>query len=251
MCPVGARNATGDKNEILIHGEIGWSWFGDFVTAKDVRAQLKDLADEDEVIVRINSPGGDASEGAAIYSLLRDAKQRVVVKIDGAAFSAASVIAMAGDDIVMSPVSMLMVHDPWTFAMGDASEMRKTADILDKIAGSLAAAYVRQTEKDEEEIRELMRAETWLTAAEAVAQGFADRVDEDEDEEPEPVVEDHHLERFKNAPKTIERFLKSKRSTMRIAASARRPRTQDSPVIAPAGTTVPRLLRDMTWRQRV
>jgi ATP-dependent Clp protease, protease subunit len=243
-----ARAASGDKNEIIVHGEIGWSFFGEYVTATDVRSRLRDLADEDEVVVRINSPGGDASEGAAIYSMLRDAKQRVIVKIDGAAFSAASVIAMAGDEVRMSDVAMLMIHNAWTVTMGDSEEMRRAAGMLDKVNESLAASYAKKTGKAEAEILDLMRAETWMTAKDALADGFVDAID-GATGSPEPVVEDHHLERFRNAPKTIERFVKSKRSAIRIAASAHRhnlPAATRAPLERPEGV----LLRPMTWSRK-
>lgn len=165
--------------EFLVYEEIGYDWWTDGgVTAKSVKAKLDESAAFSSVTVRINSPGGDAFEGAAIYSLLRATGKPVNVIIDGIAASAASIIAMAGDTITMSPVAMMMVHNAWTFCMGDASEMRKCADTLDKVSGSIAQAYVVRTGKTADEIKAIMDEETWMGAQECVDQGFATAVAE-------------------------------------------------------------------------
>jgi ATP-dependent protease ClpP protease subunit len=164
-------------NELVIYGDIGESWWGDSVTAADVKSQLDAM--QGDVAVRINSPGGSVFDGFAIYNLLRAHDGAVTVHVDGLAASAASVIAMAGDEIVMGNASMMMIHDPWTVTVGDAAEMQKTADTLNKIKDSIVTAYAgKAADLSSERIAELMSDETWLTASEALEMGFATQVEE-------------------------------------------------------------------------
>ncbi len=139
---------------------------------------LNDLASAqgDSVRVEINSPGGDVFAGLAIYNGLRNSGKKVNVRVLGLAASAASLVAMAGDTIEMPENSFMMVHNPWGFAMGGASDMRDTADMLDKLGASLASTYAKRTGKSAEEITALLDAETWMSAAEAVDAGFATAV---------------------------------------------------------------------------
>lgn len=139
---------------------------------------LNDLASAqgDSVRVEINSPGGDVFAGLAIYNGLRHSGKKVNVRVLGLAASAASLVAMAGDTIEMPENSFMMVHNPWGFAMGGASDMRDTADMLDKLGASLASTYAKRTGKSAEEIAALLDAETWMSAAEAVDAGFATAV---------------------------------------------------------------------------
>ena len=139
---------------------------------------LNDLASAqgDSVRVEINSPGGDVFAGLAIYNGLRNSGKKVNVRVLGLAASAASLVAMAGDTIEMPENSFMMVHNPWGFAMGGASDMRDTADMLDKLGASLASTYAKRTGKSAEEITALLDAETWMSAAEAVGAGFATAV---------------------------------------------------------------------------
>ena len=139
---------------------------------------LNDLASAqgDSVRVEINSPGGDVFAGLAIYNGLRNSGKKVNVRVLGLAASAASLVAMAGDTIEMPENSFMMVHNPWGFAMGGASDMRDTADMLDKLGASLASTYAKRTGKSTEEITALLDAETWMSAAEAVEAGFATSV---------------------------------------------------------------------------
>ncbi len=164
-------------DEFAIYGDIGVSYWSDYVTASDVRDWLRTRDSNARLTVRINSPGGDAFEGVAIYNLLRDAPQHVTVKIDGVALSAASIIAMAGNEVRMAENALLMIHDPWTIAMGNAAEMRGTADKLDKVAEALATTYARKTGESSSTMRDLMAAETWFSAAEALASKLVDAVD--------------------------------------------------------------------------
>lgn len=142
------------------------------------KAFLDDLAtvSSDSVDVEINSLGGDMVAGLAIFNGLRNSGKKIKVRVLGVAASAASLVAMAGDEIEMPENTFLMLHNPWTFAAGDASEMRLTADWLDKMATSLVTTYAKRSGKTPEEVSALLDAETWLTADEAVAQGFATKV---------------------------------------------------------------------------
>lgn len=161
--------------EIWLYEEIG-GWVG--ITAKKFAEDLKALGDLTKITLRINSPGGDVFDGNAIYNILKQHKARVEVFVDGLAASIASIVAMAGDEITIAENAMMMVHAPWTFAMGNADDLRKTIDMLDKVAETIVVTYSRRTKKDEKEIKDLMAAETWMTADEAIANGFADKTAE-------------------------------------------------------------------------
>ncbi|MEW5729875.1 MAG: head maturation protease, ClpP-related [Pseudomonadota bacterium] len=166
--------AEGGGAEILIYDEIGlWG-----IKAADFVADLKALGDVPEIAVRINSPGGDVFDGLAIHNVLRRHKAKVVVTVDGIAASIASVIAMAGDEVVMPENAMMMIHDPSGLAWGTAQDMRELADVLDKVKASLIAAYRARAKVDDAELERLMTDETWLSAAQAVELGLADRVEQ-------------------------------------------------------------------------
>lgn len=165
--------------ELLIYEDIGEDWWsGGGVTAKLVKQKLDGAGSYNSVSVRINSPGGDAFEGVAIYNVLRALKKPINVHIDGIAASAASIIAMAGDTITMGPNTMMMVHNAWTICAGDGDDMRKCADTLDKISVSIGQTYVVKTGKTADEIKAIMDAETWMGAQECVDEGFATAIAE-------------------------------------------------------------------------
>jgi len=165
--------------ELLLYGEIADStWWGDEVTPKAFWEDLQKLGDIKELRVFINSPGGDVFAGQAIYSMLRRHSATKLVYVDGLAASAASLVAMAGDRIVMPRNAMMMIHNPWTWAAGDANTLRAIADDLDKIRESLVAVYEDRTGLERERIIEMLDAETWLTAEEAVALGFATEIED-------------------------------------------------------------------------
>ncbi|EZX44614.1 hypothetical protein V014_02576 [Staphylococcus aureus C3489] len=128
----------------------------------------------EDIDVIINSGGGDVYSGSEIYTSLKTYPGKVNIKIVGVAASAASVIAMAGDHIEMSPTSQMMIHNAWTMAMGDINEMQKTVDMLDSVNKGIANAYINKTGKTEDEILSLMNKETWFNAQDAVEHGFAD-----------------------------------------------------------------------------
>lgn len=160
--------------EILIYEEIGgWG-----ISAQRFARDLKALGDISRIDLRIHSPGGDVFEGMAIYNLLDSHPATVDVYIDGLAASMASVIAMAGDTIYMPENAMMMVHKPWGIQGGDADEMRRYADLLDKVEDNLVSAYVKKTGKTADEIKALLKEETWMGGREAVAAGFADKTTE-------------------------------------------------------------------------
>lgn len=173
-------NKASDKKsaEILIYDQIGESFWGDGVTAKGFRKELKALGKLESIDVRINSPGGNVFDGQAIYQALKDTDYPVNVYIDGLAASMASVIAMAGDTVTMHSGAMLMIHNPQSWASGDAKAMRTRAELLDKIKDQLITAYADRSQMDREEIAALMDAETWMDSEEAVAKGFADDISE-------------------------------------------------------------------------
>lgn len=165
--------------ELLLYGELSdYSWWGDEVTPKQFKEDLDALGDISTLKVFINSPGGDVFAGSAIYSMLKRHQAKVEVYIDGLAASAASIVAMAGNTIVMPINAMIMVHNPWTFAAGNANDLREMADTLDKISESMIAVYQERTGLGREKIIELLDAETWMTAEEAIEQGFADEIEE-------------------------------------------------------------------------
>lgn len=164
----------GGVAEVLIYEEIGgWG-----ISAKEFARDLKDLGPVNEISLRINSPGGSVFDGNAIFNQLKQHKARVTAHIDGLAASMASVIAMAADHIVMPENALMMIHNPWTVSIGNAEELRKDADLLDTIKRTLLTAYGRSAMTDEE-ISEMMDAETWLTGADAVEMGFADELEEE------------------------------------------------------------------------
>lgn len=159
--------------EILIYGEIG----GD-VVASSVVSELKGL-DADELIVRVNSPGGDVYEGLAIMNALRSHPATVTAVVEGLAASAASFIAVGGADrVVMRPTAELMIHEAMSFIGGNAAEMSRVVDDLDRISANLSTVYAERSGGDPAEWRERMKAETWFSAEEAVAAGLADAVED-------------------------------------------------------------------------
>lgn len=150
------------------------SWFDDEVTPKIFRDELMSV--EGDITVWINSPGGDCIAAAQIYNMLLEYKGNVTIKIDGIAASAASVVAMAGNKVIMSPVSMLMIHNPMTMAAGDTTEMKKAISMLTEVKESIINAYELKTGMSRDKIAKLMDAETWMDANKAVELGFADEI---------------------------------------------------------------------------
>ena len=150
------------------------SWFDDDVTPKLFRDEL--MAGSGDITVWLHSPGGDCVAAAQIYNMLMDYKGSVTVKIDGIAASAASVIAMAGTKVLMSPVSMMLIHNPMTVALGNSDEMQKAIEMLQEVKESIINAYEIKTGLSRAKLSRLMDAETWMDANKAVELGFADGI---------------------------------------------------------------------------
>ena len=179
-----------EKRTLFLNGTIAEeSWFDDDITPQLFKDEL--MSGSGDITVWINSPGGDCVAAAQIYNMLMDYKGNVTVKIDGIAASAASVIAMAGTKVLMSPVSMLMIHNPMTVAMGDTAEMQKAIEMLGSVKDSIINAYEIKTGLSRARLSHLMDAETWMDATKAMELGFADEImtrsDSSEDVEPPAV----------------------------------------------------------------
>ena len=192
------KNDVGGEKErtLVLNGEISdETWYGDEVTPALFAKELN--AGSGNITVWINSPGGDVFAAAQIYNMLMDYKGNVTVKIDGLAASAASVIAMAGTTVQMSPVAMMMIHNPATIAIGDSSEMRKAIEMLDEVKESIMNAYEIKTGLSRSRISHLMNAESWFNAKKAVELGFADEIlfAKGNEAEEEPEEEDDEEEK--------------------------------------------------------
>lgn len=160
-------------SELILEGVVASEeWWGDEIVPSQFREELSKRSGD--LTVAINSVGGDVFAGISIYNSLVQYSGRVTVRVDGLAASIASIIAMAGDKIIMSPGSEMMIHKPWTLAIGDSEELQKNIEILDKIQESLVSIYTARTGLTKEEIVTMLEAETWMTADEAVEKGFAD-----------------------------------------------------------------------------
>ncbi|UYM16198.1 head maturation protease, ClpP-related [Endozoicomonas euniceicola] len=188
------KNEAGKNPEIFIFDDID-DWWG--VSAQSIIDQIREL-DATNIDVRINSRGGMVFEGIAIYNVLRAHKADIHVSIDGLAASIASVIAMAGDTVSMAENSMMMIHNPYGWAMGDADEMRKTADVMDKVTDSIAVSYTARTGKTVDEMKAMMDEETWFSAAEALELGLVDGIDS-----PVQAAACFDLSGFRNTPKAL------------------------------------------------
>lgn len=200
---------------LFLNGEISdETWYGDEVTPQLFKDELN--ADSGDITVWINSPGGDVFAAAQIYNMLRDYKGHVTVKIDGLAASAASVIAVAGDTVLVSPVAMMMIHNPATIAMGNTKDMEAAIAMLNEVKESILNAYVDKTGLSRNKLSKMMDDETWFNAKKAVELGFADKVlfaaeekkkpeedqdpDEKEGKEPEEDGEGDEEEKKKKFP---------------------------------------------------
>ncbi|MGG3943377.1 head maturation protease, ClpP-related [Peribacillus psychrosaccharolyticus] len=171
-----------DSATITIYGDIGESWWGESTSAKDVEQELKNIT-SDSITIHLNSGGGDVFDGIAIYNQLKNHSAEIIVRVDGLAASAASIIAMAADKLYMNTGSMLMIHEASTFAWGTKTDIKKTLNALEGIDKSLADIYMTRFEGKRSEIETMIKNETWFTTSEAVDVGLADEVEEVELEE--------------------------------------------------------------------
>ncbi|WP_414733879.1 head maturation protease, ClpP-related [Acetobacterium carbinolicum] len=170
-----------ESRTLYLNGAIAEeSWFGDEITPKQFKSEL--VSGEGDIDIWINSPGGDCIAASQIYNMLMVYKGNVTVKIDGIAASAASVIAMAGTTVKVSPTSLMMIHNPLTVAIGDSTEMKKAIQMLDEVKESIINAYELKTGQPRAKLSKLMDGETWLNANKALELGFADEMLFDERE---------------------------------------------------------------------
>jgi ATP-dependent Clp protease protease subunit len=228
--------------EMLIYGDIGGGWYEEGITAKGITEQIDQL-DVDDLHVRINSGGGLVFEGIAIYNALARCSANIIVHIDGIAASIASVIMMAGDEIIISEGANVMIHKPWSFAMGDAESMRKEADILDKLEAGIIDIYEARTGAKRADLVAWVGDETWFLGQEAVDAGFADSM---APAKKKKAANSALLNLFKNTPQNLlpstgtpeirefETFLRdgeglSNAQAKRIAAQAARGLDRDDP----------------------
>jgi len=168
-----ARDETTGERELYIDGEIAENvWFGDEITAKDFKEQL--FSGTGSLTLWISSPGGDVVSASEIYAMLKDYQGEITVKIYGMAASAATVIAMAGDRVLMSPTALFLIHNPQMLAVGDSAEMRKAGAMLDAVKDSIINAYELKTGLPRAKISKLMDLEQPMDANYAIALGFAD-----------------------------------------------------------------------------
>lgn len=191
-----------NTGELTLYGEIAnETWWGDEITPKEFKTDLDALGDINTLNIYINSPGGDVFAGQAIHSMLERHKAHKNVYIDGLAASIASVVVMAGDTIFMPKNAMMMIHNPWTWGIGNAAEFRKLAEDLDKIRESLIAAYEGHSALTRDEIIEIMDSETWLTADECLEYGFCDVVEKEK--QMAASIDKTLLMRYKNTPREL------------------------------------------------
>lgn len=192
--------AKGTTGELYLYEDIGDGWFGG-VTANNVADALRSLGNVDQLDCYINSAGGSVFEGVAIYNQLKRFPGKKIMHVDALAASIASIICMAGDEIRMSANAQMMIHLPWGMAVGTAEEMRKNADALDQVAGTLLDTYVKRTKGDRAQIDKWMQDETWMTAEMCLARGFCDAIDDDG--QSVDAVASQLLTKFKNTPRAL------------------------------------------------
>ncbi|MGO4917341.1 head maturation protease, ClpP-related [Pseudogemmobacter sp. W21_MBD1_M6] len=225
--------------EVLIYDEIGA--YG--VSAKGFLAELGALPDDTPIDLRLNSPGGSVFDAVAIYNALSRHAGTITVWIDGIAASAASYIAMAGDEIVMPENAFLMIHDPSGLVMGTAADMRDMAGTLDKIAASMTRGYAARSGKPEAEIAALMASETWFDATDALDLGLATRLSE-----PVRIAASFDIGRFRNAPPALAELVTAERAAIGddivpdeddVAAGGDPPTAPDPATKVPAGNVDP------------
>lgn len=192
--------------EVFIYGEItkyAWEEYGEH-SAQTFKNELDELGEVENINLYVNSPGGSVFEGVTIHNMLKRHNAKVTAYVDALAASIASVIIMAADEIIMPSNSMLMIHNPWTFAIGNSAELRKQADDLDRIGESAIKSYLNKAgdKLEESHLKELLDAETWLSAEEAREIGLCDVVEEANDMA--ACIDEEYMNRYKNVPKQLQ-----------------------------------------------
>jgi ATP-dependent Clp endopeptidase proteolytic subunit ClpP len=200
------RNDAGASSaEILIHGQIGKDWWSDDgVSEREFLDALKAIPANREIVVGINSEGGEIKCGLGIYNALQQRRDKVTCRIDGYAVSIASVIALAGKRTISPKSSIWMIHEPWTYAQGNAEDFLRSAEMLEQHAAMLVDIYAEHTGKTKDEIRAAMKKETWLRGAEALEFGLCDECPDDPEEM--DLKNGFDLKRLKNAPEYVKNF---------------------------------------------
>lgn len=212
-------------HDVYVYGFIGDSWYGDSVTASEFVSSINEAGGQ-PVTIHVNSGGGDVFEASAMIDAIRQYKSRtgakVTTSIEGLAASAASYFALNADEVVMNSSAFLMIHNPSSYRRGTASDMRKCADLLDKVTDSIVSIYEVKTGMDAEDLRRLMDEETWFDASDALEAGFVDSVSSDE-----PVtacINQSALSMFSNAPERLVNSLAGERgATIAIDDAAKGP----------------------------
>lgn len=196
--------------EVQIYDDI-FPWWG--YDAVRLSRDLGEFGEVDEIQVRIHSNGGDVFEGFAIYNILRNHPATVTVFVDGLAASIASVVAMAGDEVVMSANAYMMIHNPWGFVVGDSADLRRNADLLDKLKGTIADSYMERWEDSRDDLISAMDEESWYTATEALAAGLADSITG-----PIEVAAHADLSAYGNVPKAARKLYSGKPGASKASA---------------------------------
>ena len=190
-----------EESTVYIYDEIGMWGIEAQVFVKDFNA-----IDSKTIHLRVNSPGGSVFDGTTIYNVIKQHKSKVIAHVDGLAASIASVIVLAADEVQMADNAFYMIHEPWSIMAGGADELRKEADLLDKVRGTIAKTYMDKSGKDEEEIFALMKEETWMTAEEALENGFIDSIYSVDAENKKDILFD--LTVFNNVPDKLKKAKK-------------------------------------------
>lgn len=199
--------AAEDETEILLYDVIGLDWFGNGVDAKKFYNELKNVKTQ-TIRLKINSPGGDVFDGIAMYNDLKAHSARVIVEVTGLAASAASVVAMAADEILIGKNAHIMIHDAWTMAMGNKTDLREIADLLETIDQGLAETYAERTGGSVKAMSTLMSEETWMRGQEAVDAKFADGLIEAEDKKTGAQAA-YDLSFYRNTPVGVKREIEA------------------------------------------
>lgn len=233
-----------DKNDeatIYIYDEI--SWFG--ISADKF---VKDFADikAKTIHIRFNSPGGYVFDGIAMYNAIKQSNAHTIAHIDGLAASIASVIALGADEVRMSENAFLMIHDPWSIVIGNSAILREEADLLDKVGGTIAKTYASKSGKDEAEITDLMAAETWFSAQEALDFGLIDAIEDAKEEKAQASPTLFDLSVYANVPDKLkgERPTPTARETEKILRDAGFSRSQAKAILKGGYSED---LRDVDW----
>jgi len=189
--------AKADESSVYLYDEISWWGINAEQFVKDMNAIASPT-----INLHVNSPGGSVFDGTAIFNAIKQHKSKFVAHVDGLAASIASVIIMAADEIRMGEGAFLMIHNPYSLVIGDAEDMRKEADLLDKVTGTIAQTYANKTGKDLEEIKDMMSSESWFTAQEALDAGLVDTIEKDEKEDKKKAAHSNlfDLSAFANVP---------------------------------------------------